>query len=186
MEDQKIIELYEQRSEDAIAETRNKYGAYLKTIAYNILHNQEDSEECLQDTYMKTWNAIPPAKPNSLKSFIGRITRNAALDKYNKENAEKRGGGEIALVYEELSECLAAKVAGSPESEVELKELTALINDMLSDFSNDARNIFVLRYWYMYSDREIAERLGFTENKVRTSLSRTRAVLKDLLIEQGY
>lgn len=186
MEDLKIIELYEQRSENAIEETRIKYGAYLKTIAYNILHNQEDSEECLQDSYMKTWNAIPPAKPNSLKSFIGRIARNTALDKYNKENAGKRGGGELDLVYEELSECLAAGTVETPESEFELKELTALINDMLSDFSEDARNIFVLRYWYMYSDREIASRLGFTENKVRTSLSRTRAVLKDLLKEQGY
>ena len=186
MEDLKIIELYEQRDEAAIEQTQLKYGSYLNAIACNILRSREDSEECLQDSYVKTWNAIPPAKPKSLKAFIARITRNTALDRYSSLTAEKRGGGETALVYEELSECLAEKAMGLPENELELKELTALINEMLKGLSKGSRNIFVLRYWYMYSDAEIAKALGCSESKVRTSLSRSRAVLKNQLAKQGY
>ena len=186
MEDTKIIELYEARDEGAIEATREKYGTYMNAIAYNITRSREDSEECVQDAYVKTWGAIPPAKPDSLKAFVGRITRNTALDRYSRNTAEKRGGSETDLIYEELAECLSEKAGSLPEDAVELKELTAIINEVLSTLSRDSRNIFVLRYWYMYSDAEVAEKLGFKEGKVRTSLSRTRAVIRETLIREGY
>jgi len=187
MEDNKIIELYEKRDELAISETNNKYGRYMNTIAFNVLRNKEDSEECVSESCLKTWNAIPPAKPNSFKAFIGRITRNTALDCLEKQTAEKRGGGEVALALDELAESISSfSMDVDPNGELEAKELSELINEMLESLSTEARRIFVLRYYYLYSVSEIAERLEVKAGKVSTSLSRSRSILAGLLKKEGY
>jgi len=185
MEDLRIIELFEARDESAIIAAKEKYGAYMNSVAYNILRSHEDSEECLNDSYMKTWNAIPPAKPNNFKAFLARITRNTALDLYEKKNAEKRGGGELALALDELAECIAG-VDINPEKSLEMKELAADINDMLDTLKPEARKIFVLRYFYMYSVSEIADILRINSGKVSVSLNRSRAALKEKLEGLGY
>ena len=125
LEDRQIIELYWQKNADAISETASKYGAYCFTIAENILHNTEDSEECVNDTWLHAWNAIPPQKPNILRLFLAKITRNLSFDRFNARNAEKRGGGEIALVLEELGECFGG--GADTEAAYEAKELREAI-----------------------------------------------------------
>jgi len=184
MEDLRIIELFEARDENAIIAAKEKYGAYMNSVAYNILRNREDSDECLNDSYMKTWNAIPPAKPNNFKAFLARITRNTALDLYEKKNAEKRGSGEVALALDELAECIAGNE--NPEKSLEMKELAADINDVLETLKPEARKIFVLRYFYMYSVLETADRLRISSGNVSVSLSRSRAALKEKLEGLGY
>lgn len=186
MDDKQIIELYEARSEQAIEQTRLKYGAYLSTIARNILGSPQDSEESVQDACFKIWQAIPPAKPLCFRAFIGRIARNDALDKYAAKNSRKRGGGEYALALDEMAECLSDDAAASPSEVLELGELTGVIDAFLGEQKSETRRIFVLRYWYFCSVSEIAERLGVSESKVKTSLSRTRSGLKEQLSKEGY
>ncbi len=187
MDDLKIIELYEARSELAIESTKAKYGAYMNTIAYNVLRSHEDSEECVSDSYMKTWNAIPPAKPKLFKAFLARITRNTALDLLEKKDAEKRGGGEIALALDELAECISGGIGDAdPALALEAKELGATINELLGTLKDDARRIFVLRYFYLYSVAEISEMLDVSAGKVSTSLCRSRSSLKESLEKLGY
>ena len=164
MEDNKIVELYNQRSERAIAETSAKYGAYLNKIAFNILRNPMDAEECVSDTYMNIWTSIPPAVPKIFKSFIGRIARNLALDRYDSLNAQKRGGSRVEVCLDELAECIGEK-GGSAEF-TENVELAELLDAFLEGLAPDARKIFVRRYWYLDSIAEIAEELGFGESKV--------------------
>ena len=180
MDDTGIIELYFKRSERAIAETAAKYGAYLHTIAYNVLRNAEDSEECTSDTYMKAWNAIPPQRPNILKAFLGRITRNLALNIYQKYTAQKRGGTQTETALDELSEIIAG-----PEKENDGAEIKSCINKFLSELPADQRKIFVRRYWYMSAVSDIAKDLKFSESKVKMTLKRTRDKLKEALIKEG-
>jgi len=179
MEDKEIIELYNSRSESAIEASQTKYGAYCNTIAYNILGDARDAEECVSDSLLRTWNAIPPAKPASLKSFIGRITRNLALDRFDSRNAEKRGGGQLALALDELSECVPA-----PGTEVG-DGIGEILDGFLGNLSRDDRVIFVRRYWFLDPVRDIAEKLGFGESKVKTSLFRSRKQLRELLTKEG-
>ncbi len=183
MEDIRIIELYSARSERAIAETATKYGAYLNKIAFNILHDNMDAEECVSDTYMNVWEAIPPAFPKVFKSFIGKITRNLALDRYEKNTAQKRGGGRVPECLEELAECVGGSSEGAGFTE-EL-EISEILNDFLEGLKPDTRKIFVRRYWYMDSIKEIAEGYSLGESNVKTTLFRVREQLREYLEKEG-
>ena len=184
MEDRQIIELYWQGNPDAIKETDNKYGAYCFTIANNILHNAEDSEECVNDTWLNAWNAMPPQKPTKLQMFLAKITRNLSFNLYNARSAKKRGGGEIVLVLDELSECLASE--SDVESEYESKELGQCIRRFVQELPERDGNVFVRRYFFTESVAQIAKRYDLTDNNVMVILSRTRKKLKNHLIKEGF
>lgn len=183
MEDREIVALYLERNEDAIEASENKYGKYCFFIAHNILRNNEDSEECVNDTYMKAWNSIPPHKPEKLSTFLGKITRNLALDILEKKHAKKRGNNTLSLVLEELHECIPSPA--SAENEIEGKLLTENLNCFLKTLSVENRKFFLQRYWYMMSVKEIAEENNFTESKVKMSLMRTRENLRIFLEKEG-
>lgn len=183
MEDSKIIQLFFDRDEQAIAETQTKYDGYLRTVSRNILQRSEDVEECVNDTYLGAWNAIPPTRPNVLRVFLGKITRNLSLKKIRFESAEKRGGGEVDLTLDELAECISD--GRRIEENLEARELGDLISEYLSGKSPEDRKIFVRRYWYFDSVKDIAESLNFTESKVKMSLKRCRDELKDYLEARG-
>jgi RNA polymerase sigma-70 factor (ECF subfamily) len=184
MQDEQIIELYFARNESAISETDIKYGRYCVTIANNILHSTEDSEECKNDTYMKTWNAIPPKKPDNLRAFIGRIARNLALDMYEKLHRRKRDVNSTEAILDELAE-----VIPDPNSNVEKisedSELRDAINAFLGTLTEDNRKIFVRRYWYACTVEDIARDYSFSKSKVKMSLLRTREKLKEYLESEG-
>lgn len=184
MEDSKIVELYLQKNENAIKETDSKYGAYCFTIADNILHNKEDSEECVNDTWLKTWNAIPPQKPIKLQMFLAKITRNLSFNRFNSRFAEKRGGGEIIIVLDELAECLSCE--SDIVSEYESRELGQCVRIFVRSLPERDGNIFVRRYFFTESIAEIAKKYGLTENNIMVILSRTRKKLKNYLIKEGF
>lgn len=183
MDDQKLIELYWQRSENAIAETAKKYGNYCYRVAYNILANNEDSEECVNDTYQKAWDSIPPQRPQILRAFLGKITRNLSLNCYDKRMAEKRGAGQVALALEELSECLPS--TNHVEKVIDDMAFAQLLNSFLAALPADTRKIFMRRYWYLDSIQEIAAAFSISESKVKTTLFRTRNKLKLCLEKEG-
>lgn len=183
MEEKEIIDLYWARSEQAIRETDKKYGKFCHTIAYNILADHEDSEECVNDTYLQTWNAIPPRRPNKLSAFLGKITRNLALNRYAQATAQKRGGGQIELAIEELAECLPDP--NTVDRQIEDRELAVLFNRFLAGLPEEARKIFLRRYWQLCPVREIASIYGISESKVKMSLMRTRGKLKHFLEQEG-
>ncbi|MBE6609870.1 MAG: sigma-70 family RNA polymerase sigma factor [Ruminococcaceae bacterium] len=183
MEDAAIIKLYEERSENAISETDAKYGRYCRAIAYNILHNSEDTDECVSDTYLHVWNAIPPQKPNIFKAFIGRITRNLSLHRYEKYNAEKRSAGQVPLVLDELCECIPG--AETADSLVDGMAIKKIIEDFLRASKPDARKIFVRRYFLMETVKTIASELSVSESKVTVTLCRMREKLRASLQQQG-
>ena len=178
MQDEQIIDLYWKRSEEAIRETDKKYGKYCGTIAWNILYSAEDAEECVNDTWMNAWNAMPPHRPGFLKAFLGKITRNLALNLYEKKHAEKRGGGKGTAG-------ISGSVWDSEGSTEEGMVLTACLNRFLQAMKAEDRKIFVQRYWYMYSVKEIAGNLGLGESKVKMTLLRQREKLKKVLEEEG-
>lgn len=182
MEDIQIIELYWQKNENAIYETDKKYGKYCSYIAYNILKNKEDSKECVNDTYLKVWNVIPPEKPNVLKAFLGKITRNLAINKYEKIRAKKRNKS-IEIVLEELEECIPDN--GKVEETIEYSELVKNINLFLENLSEEKRKIFIYRYWYLSSIKEISIKSKIKENNVKVILHRLRIELKNYLTERG-
>lgn len=182
MEDQAIIDLYFARSDQAIRETQDKYGRMLRSIAYGILKSLEDAEECENDTYLKTWNAIPPQRPSVFSAFLSKITRNLSLDRYDELHAQKRGSGEVPALLDELAECLPA--GGEVSSHLEEEELSGVINAFLKELKPDARNIFLRRYWFGDSVQEIAEKGGFGASKVKMSLSRSRKALEKVLEEK--
>ncbi len=184
MEDYQIVELYWQRTADAIQETDRKYGAYCFAIANNILHNAEDSEECVNDTWLNAWNAMPPQKPTKLQMFLAKITRNISINLYNARSAQKRGGGEVVLVLDELSECLASD--SDVESEYEAKELGQCIRRFVRELPERDGNVFVRRYFFAESVAQIAKRYGLTDNNVMVILSRTRKKLKAHLVKEGF
>lgn len=183
MEDTQIIELYWQKNADAISETADKYGAYCFSIAESILHNTEDSEECVNDTWLHAWNAIPPQRPNILRMFLAKITRNLSFDRFNARNAQKRGGGELALVLDELAECLGTS---DTESAYEAKELRQCIRSFVRRLPPRDANVLVRRYFFAESVADIAKRYGLSENNVTVILSRTRKKLKAYLLKEGY
>ena len=184
MDDIRIVQLYWDRDQKAITETAAKYGNYCTFIAKNILGNEEDAEECVNDTYLKAWNAMPPHRPGMLSTFLGKITRNVSFNRYKHNHAEKRGGSEISVVLDELSECVSGK--NNIDQEIEYKELVKSIDSFLDMLSLEKRSIFICRYWYTDSIAEIARQFNMRENTVSMILSRTRTKLQKYLIERGY
>lgn len=183
MDDKKIIDLFFKRSEKAIHETKMKYGRYCHYIAYNILHNDEDAEECVSDTFVKAWNSIPPAKPDSLKAFLGRIARNSALDKLEKTLSQKRGADCVTLVLDELHECIPEPK--TVESVADNNTLKKALDAFLLSLDSEKRNIFMRRYWYLCPIKEIASDFKLSESKVKMTLLRTRKKLKNFLEKEG-
>ena len=179
MEDEQIVALYFRRSEQAIQETDRKYGHYCFQIANGILSSPEDGEECVSDTYMTAWRSIPPNRPIRLAPFLGKITRHIALDRWRKRFSQKRGGGEVALALEELEDCLPGK--DTPEEAFHRKEFREGLNRFLGSLPEQERMIFVSRYWYLRSIREIAETTSLGEGAVKTRLFRTREKLRTFL-----
>ena len=183
MEDNQIIDLYWVRSEKAISETADKYGRYCYSIAFNILRSREDSEECVNDTYLNAWNAMPDQRPDRLSAFLGRITRNLSLKRWEKETAEKRGAGQVPLALEELQECIPASDSADPAADD--RALTAVLNCFLASMPTEKRIIFMRRYWYLSPVAEIASDLAISESKVKMSLLRSRNELKEYLEKEG-
>ena len=183
MKDHEIIGLYWERKENAISATAKKYGKYCYSISYNILHNNEDAEECVNDTYMQTWKAIPPHRPAVLASFLGKITRNLAINRYNALHADKRAAGEFALSLDELDDCVAGQ--STVESEAEIKMLSQSISEFLREQPAQARRIFVCRYFYCESVSEIAALFGASESKIKSVLFRMRNKLRKHLEKGG-
>ena len=184
MEDSRIIDLYWNRDESAIPATSEKYGAYCTSIARNILKNEEDTEECVNDTYLNAWNSIPPQKPSLLSAFLGRITRNLSFNRYKLLHTQKRGGGEVPLVFSELGDCVSGRE--SVEQELDRKELLAEISTFLVGLSKEKRQMFVRRYWYAESVRDIAKRFDVSEGSATMTLKRVRKQLKETLVAKGY
>ena len=184
MDDEKIVQLYCERNEQAIQETANKYGNYCNSIAKNILGNNEDAEECVNDTYLNTWNSIPPHKPAVLSTYLGKLTRRISLKVLRNRSAQKRGSDEVALSLDELSECIPAGYC--LDDAIELKELTNTINSFLAALSVTERRVFVLRYWHALPILSICRQLGYSKSKVESMLHRTRAKLRKQLAEEGY
>lgn len=184
MEDSEIINLYFARNQAAIAETSKKYGSYCRTVADNILHNPEDTEECVNDTWLRVWDAIPPARPARLRLFLAKITRNLAFDRYKQCSAEKRGGGEIAAVLDELSECVADTV--DVEGELQSRALRRCIAEFAAELPQRERRVFIGRYFYAQSIAEVAAQLGIRRNHVYVLLSRVRKKLRTHLEEEGF
>ena len=183
MEDEKIVSLYFDRSQDAILRTEEKYGALCRQIAGRLLTSREDTEECVSDTYMALWNAIPPAKPAPFSAYIAKVTRNLAMKRLEYRTAAKRGS-EAELSFEELSACLAAP--GTPEDILNGKALQESITEFLQEQDRESRNIFLRRYFFFDSVKEIAQRYGMTESKVKSKLMRTRTKLRVHLIQEGF
>ena len=183
MEDEQIVDLYWQRSDLAISETNQKYGRYCHTIAYNICGTDEDAEECVNDTWLRAWNLMPDQRPTILSAFLGRITRNFAINLIKTKNRIKRGGGEAVLALDELEECIPG--GRNPEQALEEKELEKAIGRFVSQLPQPEKTIFVLRYWRVAPIDEIAEKLQFSKGKIKSSLFRTRRKLRDYLQEEG-
>ena len=184
MHDDEIVRLFWDRREEALRETQEKYGRYCTAIAMNILGNEQDAEECANDALMSAWNAIPPARPDNLKAYIGRVTRNLSFNLYQKAHAGKRGGGQTPAVLDELAECVSGGV--QPEEEWDRKELAAAISSFLAAQPKDRRQLFMCRYYYADDIPQIAERFGIRENTVSARLSRLRKALWEYLTERGY
>lgn len=179
MDDNLIVDLYWNRSEAAISETDRKYGPYCRSIAYGILQNREDSEECVNDTWLRAWDAIPPQRPNRLSSFLGKITRNLALDRYDYYHAAKRSASFDQLLSE-LNECIPDR----RDNYAQL-ELTQLLNHFLRGLPREHRNLFLRRYWYCESIDELAKRYSMSQSAVKSHLFRTRNKLKAYLEKEG-
>ncbi len=183
MDDSSIVEMYWSRSEQAIEETKIKYGRYCYRIAYNILGNKEDSEESVNDTYLGVWNSLPPHRPQILSAFIGKLTRNISLKKWRDKSRMKRGGGQAELTLEELSECIPD--GSNVEETMEAKELAGIINGFLRGLPLEDRRMFLRRYWYFDSIEDISSRFGCGKSKVKMKLLRTRNKLMERLAKEG-
>ena len=181
MDDGKIIALYFERDESAVRETQSKYGKYLYSIAYNILESKEDAEECVNDTYLSAWNAIPPQKPKILSSYLAKIARNAALKRKRLQIADKRGGREACVPIDELAEFIPDTATFS----VTETELSSLLSDFLRSLPDTERRVFILRYWYNDPIVDICQKFGFKESRVKMMLKRTREKLFDYLTKEG-
>ena len=184
MDDAQIVQLYWDRNEQAIQATSDKYGNYCTSIAKNILGNQEDAEECVNDTYLNAWNAMPPHRPSILSTFLGKITRNLSFNRYKHNTADKRGSGELPVVLEELSNFVSGK--DDVEQEVDRKALVKAIDDFLETLTTEKRSIFISRYWYTESITEISARYGMKAGAVSMTLNRLRLKLHNYLLERGF
>lgn len=182
MEDKEIVEPYWERDQSAIAQTKEKYEHFCYSIAYGILRNQMDSEECVSDTYLRAWNGIPPEHPQILSAFLGRITRNLSLDRYRMIHAKKRGEGEVEVVFDEVRDMLQNDFS---DHHVEQLSVTDIMNEFLAKQKKENRILFVRRYWYMDSIAELAQKFGYSESKVKSMLLRMRQSLRTSLEEEG-
>ena len=183
MEDSAIIKLYWAREEQALVETEGKYGGYCRSIACNILNNREDAEECVNDTYLRAWNAMPPQRPSALGAFLGKITRNLSLDRWKTFRAEKRGGGQTVLALEELGDCVPAR--DDLENRLEAEALARCLDRFLRNLPEKECCIFLRRYWYVDSVQSIAKRYHMAEGSVKSNLFRTRQKLRTYLEKEG-
>lgn len=181
MNDERIIELFFERSEQAIKELDGKYGKVFHALSFKILNNQQDAEECVNDSYLGTWNAIPPAKPNPLLAFVCKIVRNISLKRYEQKTAAKRNSHYDAAM-EELHDCLASST--TVEEEIEERELTKIIESFLDSLSKENRVIFLRRYWFSDTYADIAKQVGLTEKNVSVRLTRLRKELREYLLER--
>lgn len=184
MQDEKIIELYWLRDENAIQLTAQKYGTYLTKIAYNILNNFEDCRESVNDTYLKAWNSMPPQKPSVLKTYLSKITRQLSIDVFRTHNRQKRLSSQYAVSLSELEQCIPNAI--TTEQEVELQLLGKLINDFLYTLPDQTRHIFVCRYYFCDSIKNISAFFAISESKVKSILFRTRNALKSHLESEGF
>ena len=181
MNDERIIELFFERSEQAIKELDDKYGRVCHSVSYNILNNRADAEECVNDAYWGTWNVIPPAKPNPLCAFVCKIVRNISLKRYEYNTAAKRNSV-YDVAMEELENCLAS--AKTVEEEIAERELTKMIESFLDSLSKENRVIFLRRYWFSDTYSDIAKQVGLTEKNVSVRLTRIRKKLREYLLER--
>lgn len=184
MEDEKIVDLYWQRSESAIRETEIKYDRYLTKIAYNILADAEDSRESVNDTYLAAWNSMPPHRPGVLSTYLGKLTRRISIDCFRRRTRQKRGGSEYEVSLSELGDCVSG--GNTTEEIVNVRLLADAIGIFLRLQSEEARNAFIGRYYYLDSLKEVAAYCGMTESKCKTLLFRTRVALKEYLREEGF
>ncbi len=183
MEDSAILDMYFARSEQAIAETDRKYGSYCYSVAYHILEDRQDSEESVNDTYYSAWRGIPPRRPRQLGIFLGRITRNLAIDRWCRRTADKRGGGELTLVLDELADCISG--AESPETDLMRKEVAVALNHFLQALPEQDRTVLLCQYYFANTQREISQKTGLTENGIKSSLRRSRKALGRFLEKEG-
>lgn len=183
MDDTQIVELYWARKESAIEETEAKYGSYCRSIAGNILQNQDDAEECVNDTWLGAWNSMPPHRPSVLSTFLGKLTRRISIDKWRRTTAKKRGDGQLPLVLAELEDCVSD--GKSIEEETERKLLAEVIAAFVKSLPETEQKVFLCRYWYMDSVSAIAARFRFSKSKVKSMLFRTREKLRVRLEKEG-
>ncbi len=184
MTDEQIILLYQQRNENAIAETSKKHGAVCRKIAGNILDNEQDIDECVSDVLFRVWNSIPPENPSNLAAFLTIVTRNAALDKWRRNNRRKRGGGQVELLLDELSDCI--HTSEELEETIDKQMLVKSVNHFIRALPDDTRKIFVLRYYSLMSIKEIAYRNECSESKIKSILMRTRKKLRKYLKQEEW
>ena len=183
MNDEALVQRFFDRDEEAIAKAKELYGNYCLYIAHNILFDKCDEEECLNDVLLAAWNSIPPQSPLDLKTYLGKLTREIAVDRFRKRTAKKRNGGEATVSLDELEEVIGS---GSVEEEFGVKELSRLISSFLYTLREDERNVFIRRYYHFDSVKSICERYGFTKGKVLSLLKRTRDKLAVYLKKEGY
>lgn len=181
MEDEKIIDLFFVRSEQAIRELDNKYGKICHNFSYNIVNSRQDAEECVNDAYLGAWNAIPPAKPNPLLSYIVKIVRNISLKIYYRKEAAKRNST-YTIAMEEIEACIADP--NTVEAEIEARELARIIESFLDTLTVENRVIFMRRYWFSDSCKDIAEFVGLSEKNISVRLTRIRQKMKSYLAER--
>ena len=183
MEDQEIIARFFARDEEGLTAARARYEPYCAAVARSLLNDPRDQEECLSDTWLRAWNAIPPQRPRSLGAFLAKITRNLAINRLRDGNAQRRGGGQVPLALEELRECVSPE--GSPEGELDRQAAEEALNRFLDGLPPLQREVFLRRYWYLDSIEDIARRAGWSKSRVTTTLHRMRVRLRAHLIQEG-
>ena len=184
MEDAEIVELYWARDEDAVSQTKTKYGAYLNRVAYNILSDLEDSQECVSDTLLAAWRSMPDNRPKNLRTYLGKITRQVSIDLYRRRNRMKRYASEYAISLEELGDSFTD--GRTPEDELNARLLTETVNRFLRTLPDEARNTFIGRYYFFDSVKNVARYCGMSESKCKSMLYRTRQSLKVYLQKEGF
>ena len=184
MKDAEIVALYWERNEVAIQQTQQKYGAYLSKVAYNILSDFEDSKECVNDTYLKAWNSMPPQRPAVLSTYLGKITRQLAIDVFRKKHSAKRYASQYALSLEELGDSFSGGT--TPEQALDVGKLDEAISRFLRTLPADARNTFIGRYYFFDSLKDVARYCGMSEARAKSLLYRTRQSLKAYLVKEGF
>ena len=184
MQDERIVELYWKRSEAAIRHTDQKYGHYLMKLSYNILADWEDSKESVNDTYLSAWKSMPPHRPSVLLTYLCKITRQISVDVFRKRNSAKRKASEYALSLSELEDCVSA--GNTTEQDVDLHLLAKAIQDYLAELPGETRDVFIGRYFFSDSIREVAGYYGMSESRAKSMLCRTRIGLKKYLEQEGF